>query len=90
MKKKKSKQGFIQDKREIIIVSLLLLVALIFRLIYLSSLKANDPSFYNPSLGTDMLTYNNYAKQILNGTFSSKEPYYYGPLYFYFLALIYK
>ncbi|MEW6680657.1 MAG: glycosyltransferase family 39 protein, partial [bacterium] len=41
-------------------------------------------------LGTDMLTYNNYAKQILNGTFSSKEPYYYGPLYFYFLALIYK
>ncbi|MEW6482465.1 MAG: glycosyltransferase family 39 protein [bacterium] len=90
MKKKKSRQGFIQDKKEIIIVSLLLLVALIFRLIYLSSLKANDPSFYNPQPGTDMLTYDNYAKQILDGTFSEKEPYYYGPLYFYFLALIYK
>ncbi len=37
-----------------------------------------------------MLTYDNYAKQILDGTFSNKEPYYYGPLYFYFLALIYK
>ncbi|MEW6104002.1 MAG: tetratricopeptide repeat protein [bacterium] len=90
MKKKKFKQGFIQDKKEIIIVSLLLLIALILRLIYLSHLKANDPGFYNPPQGTDMLAYDNYAKQIINGTFSNKEPYYYGPLYFYFLALIYK
>ncbi|MEW6104536.1 MAG: glycosyltransferase family 39 protein [bacterium] len=76
--------------REVIIVASLLLVALIFRLIYLSHLKANDPGFYNPSPGTDMLTYDNYAKEIINGTFSEKSPYYYGPLYFYFLALIYK
>ncbi|MEW6481838.1 MAG: glycosyltransferase family 39 protein [bacterium] len=88
--KAKQKKEITIDKKEIIIVSLLLLVALIFRLIYLSSLKANDPSFYNPPLGTDMLTYDNYAKQILDGTFSNKGPYYYGPLYFYFLALIYK
>ncbi|MEW6103374.1 MAG: glycosyltransferase family 39 protein [bacterium] len=87
-KKKRIDKGF-KDKKEIIIVFLLLLIALILRLIYLSHLKTNDSSFYNPPAGTDMLTYDNYAKEILNGTFS-KEPYSYGPLYFYFLALIYK
>jgi len=75
--------------KETIVVSGLLLLALILRLIYLSHLKSNDPGFYEPPPGTDMLTYHNYAKAILNGTLE-KEPYYYGPLYFYFLALIYK
>ncbi|MBU1261702.1 glycosyltransferase family 39 protein [bacterium] len=75
--------------KETIVVAGLLLLAFIIRLIYLSHLKANDPTFYQPPEGTDMLTYHNYAKQILNGTFG-KEPYYYGPLYFYFLALVYK
>ena len=75
--------------KEALIVSGLLVLAFIFRLIYLSHLKVNDPSFYQPPPGTDMLTYHNYAQQILNVTFG-KEPYYYGPLYYYFLALIYK
>jgi len=75
--------------KEVFIVAGLLVLALILRLIYLSHLKINDPSFYLPPDGTDMLTYHNYALQILNGTFG-KEPYYYGPLYFYFLALVYK
>jgi 4-amino-4-deoxy-L-arabinose transferase-like glycosyltransferase len=74
---------------EAIIVSALLILSFILRLIYLSHLKANDPNFYHPAEGTDMLTYHNFAKQILDGTFS-KEPYYYGPLYYYFLALVYK
>ncbi|MBU1598848.1 glycosyltransferase family 39 protein, partial [bacterium] len=52
-------------------------------------LKIHDPSFYLPPQGTDMLTYHNIACQILNGSLG-KEPYYYGPLYFYFLALVYK
>ena len=75
--------------KEVFIVAGLLLLALILRLIYLSHLKVNDPNFYQPPSGTDMLTYHNYAQQILNGTFG-KEPYYYGPLYSYFLALVYK
>jgi len=36
-----------------------------------------------------LFCYNPYALQILSGTLG-KEPYYYGPLYFYFLALVYK
>ncbi|MFH0775961.1 MAG: glycosyltransferase family 39 protein [bacterium] len=75
--------------KEAFIVAGLLVLALILRLIYLAHLKVNDPSFYLPPDGTDMLTYHNYAKQILSGTFG-KEPYYYGPLYSYFLALVYK
>ncbi|MBU1262220.1 hypothetical protein KJ640_04650, partial [bacterium] len=75
--------------KETIVVSALLLLAFILRLIYLSHLKANDPNFYQPPPGTDMLTYHNYAQQILSCT-PDKEPYYYGPLYFYFLAAIYK
>ncbi|MEK9149894.1 MAG: glycosyltransferase family 39 protein, partial [Candidatus Desantisbacteria bacterium] len=75
--------------KETIVVTGLLLLAFILRLIYLSHLKVNDPSFYLPTQGTDMLTYHNYALQILDGTLD-KSPYYYGPLYFYFLALIYK
>ncbi|MEK9149574.1 MAG: glycosyltransferase family 39 protein, partial [Candidatus Desantisbacteria bacterium] len=93
MKKKPTKQRRLRfpsflTKETIVVVGLLLL-AFILRLIYLSHLKVNDPIFYLPSPGTDMLTYHNYALQILNGTLP-KEPYYYGPLYFYFLALIYK
>ncbi|MFH0774769.1 MAG: glycosyltransferase family 39 protein [bacterium] len=75
--------------KETIVVAGLLVLALILRIIYLSHLKVNDPSFYLPPQGTDMLTYHNYALQILSGTFG-KEPYYYGPLYYYFLALVYK
>jgi len=75
--------------KEVFIVAGLLLLAFILRLIYLAHLKINDPSFYLPPPGTDMLTYHNYAQQILSGTFG-KEPYYYGPLYSYFLAAIYK
>ena len=67
----------------------MLLLAFILRLIYLSHLKVNDPNFYLPPQGTDMLTYHNYTQQIVNGTYG-KEPYFYGPLYYYFLALIYK
>ncbi|HAW50088.1 TPA: hypothetical protein DCX16_03965 [bacterium] len=94
MKKKIRKKDigwkFIREKQRTIVVFFLLLLTLVLRLIYLSHLNANDPYFYNPQPGTDMATYNNFAKEIINGTFSEKESYYYGPLYFYFLALIYK
>jgi hypothetical protein len=39
-------------------------LAFILRLIYLSHLKVNDPNFYQPAPGTDMLTYHNSAQQI--------------------------
>jgi len=55
--------------KEVLIVSGLLLLAFILRLVYLSHLKANDPNFYQPAPGTDMLTYHNSAQQIVNGTF---------------------
>ena len=43
--------------KEVLVVSGLLLLAFILRLIYLSHLKVNDPNFYQPAPGTDMLTY---------------------------------
>jgi hypothetical protein len=39
-------------------------LAFVLRIVYLSYLKANDPNFYQPADGTDMLTYHNFAQQI--------------------------
>jgi hypothetical protein len=39
-------------------------LAFVLRIVYLSHLKANDPNFYQPADGTDMLTYHNFAQQI--------------------------
>jgi len=56
---------------------------------------SNDP-FYSTFLpGTDMNTYNSWAIKISKGDWLSKEmtdnkPFYYGPLYPYFLAVLYK
>jgi hypothetical protein len=47
-------------KKEIIVVTGLLLLAFILRLIYLSHLKVNDPNFYQPAPGTDMFTYHKF------------------------------
>ncbi|MEW6680704.1 MAG: glycosyltransferase family 39 protein, partial [bacterium] len=82
--KAKQKKEITIDKKEIIIVSLLLLVGFILRLIYLSQIKEVNLLL----AGGDMITYHNQAIQILNGSFP-KGPYYYNPLYSYFLALIY-
>lgn len=62
------------------------IVALVIRLIYLEQLK-NTPLFEN--LYTDSQFYDNWANQILRGDWIGKEPFFMGPLYPYFLAVIY-
>ncbi|MDI6751241.1 MAG: glycosyltransferase family 39 protein [bacterium] len=94
MKKKKKKQELTANEHkweniEVIVVAGLLLLSFILRLIYLAHLKANDPYFYQPQAGTDMLDYHTAAHAVLNGTLPN-SPYYAGPFYYHFLALIYR
>ncbi|MDI6752705.1 MAG: glycosyltransferase family 39 protein [bacterium] len=70
--------------KEVIIVVGLLFLALILRLIFLFQIKEIDLIL----AGSDMQTYHNYALAIIDGSFP-KEPYYYSPLYPYFVALVY-
>ncbi|MBI4777559.1 glycosyltransferase family 39 protein [Candidatus Desantisbacteria bacterium] len=50
-------------------------------------MKINDPNFLHLT-GTDQGAYDSAAQAVLDGTLP-KEPYYYNPGYYYFLALIY-
>ncbi|MEW6103371.1 MAG: glycosyltransferase family 39 protein [bacterium] len=68
-------------------VVVLLVTAIFTRYIHLKSIQKNDSTFYNLPAGTDMLTYDNQAQEILKGRHPA--PYYYGPLYSYFLSLAY-
>lgn len=70
-----------------IFVCLLFFLAIITRYFHLQSIRKNDTAFYNLPAGTDMLTYDNQAQEILKG--NHPTPYYYGPLYPYLLSLIY-
>jgi len=70
--------------KEVLVVAGLLFLAFILRLIYLSQIEGEDPI----RSGTDMRTYHNYAIQIINEGFP-KEPYYYSPLYSYFVGTVY-
>ena len=81
------KEKILFFNKEYIIVVVILIFAFILRLIYISQLKANDPNFLHLE-GNDQGSYDSAARQILEGTFP-KEPYYYNPGYYYFLALIY-
>ncbi|HAW49642.1 TPA: hypothetical protein DCX16_01625 [bacterium] len=87
---KKKKRKILKKIIHIFIPIFLLAIAFYFRIAYLSHLRVNDTGFWHPQPGTDMHTYHNFAKEIINGVFSHNEPYYYGPLYFYFLSLIYR
>ncbi|MFH0773989.1 MAG: glycosyltransferase family 39 protein [bacterium] len=86
MKKKRQKPQKAWFKEWLIVIPLLL-AALIFRIIYLGQVEVNDPTFWHPVQGTDMLTYDNQAQNILKGIHPT--PYYYGPLYSYFLSVVY-
>jgi len=86
MKKKRQKPQKAWFKEWLIVIPLLL-AALIFRIIYLGQVEVNDPTFWHPGQGTDMLTYDNQAQNILKGIHPT--PYYYGPLYSYFLSVVY-
>lgn len=69
------------------LIALFLILSFVFRIIHLESIKENDPTFYNLPYGTDMVTYDTQAQDIIKG--KHPTPYYYGPLYSYFLAIIY-
>jgi len=62
------------------------LAAILIRLIYLLQIRSN-PSFENPMV--DELWHLNWAREILDGQIVGDETYFRGPLYPYFLALIY-
>jgi len=75
-------------KKENYIIVGILLLAFVLRLIYLFQMQNNDREFYSPNPGTDMGMYDKAAMEILNGN-PIKGPFYYNPLYYYFLALNY-
>ncbi|MEW6482060.1 MAG: glycosyltransferase family 39 protein [bacterium] len=64
-----------------------IILGLLFRIIHLQSIEKNDPTFYSLPSGTDMVTYDAQAQDILKG--KHPAPYYYCPLYSYFLSFIY-
>ncbi|HAW49390.1 TPA: hypothetical protein DCX16_00330 [bacterium] len=66
---------------------LLLFIAIFIRICHINSLEKYDPTFYQLPYGTDMVTYDQQAQDILAG--KHPTPYFYGPLYGYFLALVY-
>ncbi|MBK7090911.1 MAG: tetratricopeptide repeat protein [bacterium] len=61
--------------------------ALIIRIVNLTFLSANDPSFYYPQV--DSLWHHSWALDILNNSFWGSEVFFRAPLYPYFLAFIY-
>ncbi|MEW6095337.1 MAG: glycosyltransferase family 39 protein [bacterium] len=75
-------------KKENYIIVGILILAFILRLIHLFQMQSNYPEFYSPNPGTDMGMYDKAAMEILNGN-PIKGPFYYNPLYYYFLALNY-
>lgn len=77
---------FLISRDKIILISILT-ISILLRFIYLYQVKNNDPNFLHFS-GTDAGSYDDLAKQVLNGQLP-KSPYSFNPLYFYFLALIY-
>jgi len=69
------------------LIGFFLSLGALFRILHLQGIESNDPTFYSLPYGTDMVTYDNQAQDILKG--KHPAPYYYGPLYPYFLSLIY-
>jgi 4-amino-4-deoxy-L-arabinose transferase-like glycosyltransferase len=89
MKRRKRRSSKIDfwRRKETFIVAILLFVGFIIRFLHLSSIETTDPAFYKLPYGTDMVIYDKFAQNILKG--DHPAPYYYCPLYSYFLALIY-
>ncbi|MEW6618086.1 MAG: glycosyltransferase family 39 protein [bacterium] len=75
-------------KKENYIIAGILIFAFILRLIHLFQMQSNYPEFYSPNPGTDMGMYDKAAMEIVHGN-PIKGPFYYNPLYYYFLALNY-
>jgi uncharacterized membrane protein len=77
----KINQGYI-----ILLVALILVI--VFRAIFIHQIKINDPEFFRPTPGTDMGMYDQAALDMINGN-PVQGPFFYHPLYYYFLSLNY-
>jgi 4-amino-4-deoxy-L-arabinose transferase-like glycosyltransferase len=71
---------------------LTIVLTLLVRVLHLLSVRASDPQYALALIGTDMHTYVSWGKSIAAGDwlsigFTKGEPFYYGPLYAYFLAV---
>ncbi|MBI3008149.1 MAG: glycosyltransferase family 39 protein [Candidatus Omnitrophica bacterium] len=53
--------------KEVIVISAIFLIALAIRIVYILQVR-DDPFFYEPHQGTDMLTFHNMALDILKGS----------------------
>jgi len=67
---------------------LILVLALVFRIVYLIQIKNTDPLFYSPIM--DALYHHDWAVSIIKGGWLGKDAFFRAPLYPYFLALLYK
>ena len=67
------------------------LIALFLRLVVSFQLKESYSAATTPKMGTDMYTYQELAKQIVNGSYDFSKGFYYQPFYYtVFLPLVYK
>lgn len=71
-----------------ILLLFILLVAFIVRLIYLWGQYQHNPIFNTPII--DSLVHHQWALKIASGEGMGSQPYFRAPLYYYFLAIIYK
>jgi len=72
-----------------------LTLTVLVRMVHWLSVRACDPLYGQTLKGFDMHTYVTWAKQIAEGdllstAFTHGEPFYYGPLYAYFLAALFR
>ncbi|MFH1859535.1 MAG: glycosyltransferase family 39 protein [bacterium] len=70
------------------ILTAVIIVAALLRIVCLWQCSSGYDFFFSPQPGTDMYTYHEQALGVLSGSFP-QEPFYYNPLYPYFLAVIY-
>jgi predicted membrane-bound mannosyltransferase len=84
---KRKQQKYSNKKVEYIILICILFCAFIIRVIYIKEMSLNYEEFI-PNPATDMGHYHNCAQKLLNGQIPEK-PYFYCPLYYHLLAVIY-
>ncbi|MDI6782174.1 MAG: glycosyltransferase family 39 protein [bacterium] len=75
-------------RKDMIVVFAAFALMTIFRLIFLNQIKVADPEFFQPTQGTDMGMYDQAAMDMVDGK-SLTGPFFYHPLYYYFLSFNY-
>ena len=77
-----------RDRRDLVHVGIVLGLAIALRLVFYYFNQRNNPVFSMPIM--DALYHDEWARGILDGTWSTDDVYYRGPLYPYLLAFLYK